>query len=51
MLHVLEKGVEQGKREMLDKACEWLKEWDAYRVCIEGHKDWFIEQFRKAMEE
>lgn len=51
MLHVLEKGVEQGRRELIDKACEWLKKWDAYRVCLEGNKDWFIEQFRKAMKE
>ena len=33
----------------IEKACEWLKKWDAYRVCLEGHKDWFIEQFKKAM--
>ena len=51
MLHVLEKGVEQGRRELIDKACEWLKKWDAYRVCLEGRKDWFIEQFKKAMKE
>lgn len=35
----------------IDKACEWLKQFDAYRLCLEGHKDYFIEQFRKAMEE
>jgi hypothetical protein len=51
MLHVLEKGVEQGRRELIDKACKWLKKWDAYRVCLEGRKDWFIEQFKKAMKE
>ena len=39
MLHVLEKGVEQGRRELIDKACKWLKKWDAYRVCLEGSKD------------
>ena len=33
----------------IEKACEWLKKWDTYRVCLEGHKDWFIEQFKKAM--
>jgi len=35
----------------IEKAVKFLKEWDAYRVCLEGHKDWFIEQFKKVMEE
>lgn len=30
----------------IEKAVRFLKEWDAYRVCLEGHKDWFIEQFK-----
>ena len=34
----------------IEKAVKFLKEWDAYRVCLEGHKDWFIEQFKKYME-
>lgn len=34
----------------IEKAVRFLKEWDAYRVCLEGHKDWFIEQFKKYME-
>lgn len=25
MLHVLEKGVKQGRRELIGKACEWLR--------------------------
>ena len=33
----------------IDKAMKFLKEWDAYRVCLEGHKDWFIEQFKNYM--
>ena len=33
----------------IEKAVEFLKGWDAYRVCLEGHKDWFIEQFKEAM--
>ena len=33
----------------IEKAVEFLKEWDAYRVCLEGHKDWFIEQFKNYM--
>lgn len=35
----------------IEKAERFLKEWDAYSVCLEGHKDWFIEQFKKYMEE
>lgn len=35
----------------IEKAVKFLKEWDAYRVCLEGHKDWFIEQFKKYMKE
>lgn len=34
----------------IEKAVRFLKEWDAYRVCLEGHKDWFIEQFKNYME-
>ena len=33
----------------IEKAVRFLKEWDAYRVCLEGHKDWFIEQFKNYM--
>ena len=33
----------------IEKAMKFLKEWDAYRVCLEGHKDWFIEQFKNYM--
>ena len=47
MLHVLTKGVEQGKREILDKACKWLSQTD---FCRYYNKE-FIDVFRKAMEE
>ena len=30
------------KDAFIEKAVKFLKEWDAYRVCLEGHKDWFI---------
>ena len=33
----------------IEKAMKFLKEWDAYRVCLEGHKDWLIEQFKNYM--
>ena len=48
-LYVLNKGVEQGRGEMLEKAVEWLKEhgkdywWDVTEQSLED--------FRKAMEE
>ena len=57
MLYVLTKGVEQGKREMLDKACEWLKS-NLYDYAGEDDKrnivpfdDAIFEDFKKAMEE
>ena len=49
--HAYFAGSENAREKLIDKACEWLKKWDAYRVCLEGNKDWFIEQFRKAMKE
>ena len=45
------RAVEIAREETIDKACEWLNQFDAYRLCLEGHKDYFIEKFRKAMEE
>lgn len=35
----------------IDKAVKFLEQWDAYRLCVEGHKEFFIENFKKAMEE
>ena len=49
MLHVLTKGVEQGKREILDKACEWLKKnRKNYSLNALGEK-YLIDDFKKAM--
>lgn len=48
-LYVLHKGVEQGRKEMLDEVCEWLKEngtlywWDE-------EDDEGLNDLRKAME-
>ena len=47
MLYVLEKGVKLGRRELIDKACEWLSQTD---FCHYYNKE-FIDAFRKAMEE
>lgn len=51
LLHVLHKGVEQGKKEMLDKACNWLYEYCRYGCCEYIEKNDFINDFKKAMEE
>ena len=48
MLHVLNKGAAIGRREMLDKACEWLNEnlpWSS------KPPRQIIEEFKQAMEE
>ena len=50
MLHVLNKGAAIGRREMLDKACEWLNNFyneDTHSYLVKED----IEGFRKAMEE
>lgn len=44
-----EAGAEWADKTMLEKACEWLKNFDAYRLCLEGQKDYFVECFCKAM--
>jgi len=44
MLHVLNKGHEQGYKDAIDKTCEWLK-------CNFNMPDDFESHFRKAMEE
>lgn len=53
-LYVLHKGVEQGKKEMLEKACKWLEEnagsYLLYPFC-EYDKGALLEDFRKAMKE
>ena len=38
------------RKQIVEDACKWLNQWDKYRVCLEGRKDWFIEQFRKSLE-
>lgn len=50
MLHVLEKGVKQGKRDLIEKACEFFT---PYIPDNSGGYDRasVIEQFKKAMEE
>ena len=47
MLHVLNKGAAIGRREMLDKACEWMNEflWSSKPLYQ------LIEDFKQAMEE
>lgn len=55
MLHVLHKGVEQGKKEMLDRVCKWLEEhsWD-YLVGADNVyillDDKMVSDLKKAME-
>lgn len=50
MLHVLHKGAAIGRREMLDKACEWL--YKRQQVDLEvPNMEKFINDFKKAMEE
>ena len=44
LIHVLHKGAAIGRKEMLDKACEWLK-------CNFNMPDDFESHFKKAMEE
>lgn len=56
MLHVLHKGAAIGRREMLDKACEFLKSYRQETPDGMGYiagiiNDETIEDFRKYMEE
>ena len=51
MLHVLTKGVEQGKREILDKACEWLKKNRKNYSSNALGEEYLIDDFKKAMKE
>lgn len=52
MLHVLHKGVEQGKAAMLDKAIKWLHKHllEYWQQSITDDSN-FINEFKKAMEE
>lgn len=51
LLHVLGKGVEQGKRELIDKACKWLRKELVNFEDYSGMGEELISDFRKAMEE
>lgn len=58
MLYVLQKGVKQGKKEMLDKTIEWLKEhfYDRKYEIRDDDGPWIdadvlLEDLKKAMEE
>jgi alpha-L-arabinofuranosidase len=58
-IYVLNKGVEQGRREMLDEVCEWLDknipvsdlENEHYVVFTEENKKNFIKDCKKSMNE
>lgn len=50
MLHVLNKGAAIGRREMLDKACEWLEQRQLVDLEVPNIEK-FINDFRKDMEE
>ena len=54
MLHVLNKGHEQGYKDAIDKACEWLNAnyAEIYLLARGGFSsDRVVEQFKKYMEE
>ena len=56
LLYVTEKTVERTKKELINKACEWIEDYKhLYKVLSSGSlsTDWdkFIREFRKAMEE
>lgn len=53
LIHPLHKGAAIGRREMLDKACEWLNDnlplyWGQVNA---DNTDRFVRIFKKAMEE
>ena len=50
LIHVLNKGAAIGRREMLDKACEWLYKRQQVDLVVSNIEK-FIDDFRKAMEE
>lgn len=43
-------GAQWADKTMIERACKWLNNFNAYRLCLEGQKDYFIESFRKAMQ-
>lgn len=55
MLHVLHKGVEQGKKEMIYKIKSLIKEWELHtsteaKYRMEAYKE-LLDEFMKTMEE
>lgn len=55
MLYVLQKGVKQGKKEMLDKAIEWLRN-ETMGLLLQPKENYelvqeFVDCFKEAMEE
>lgn len=55
MLHVLHKGVEQGKKEMIYKIKSLIKEWELHtsteaKYRIEAYRE-LLDNFMKSMEE
>jgi hypothetical protein len=50
MLHVLNKGAAIGRREMLDKACDWLEERQAVDLEVPNIEK-FISEFKKETKE
>jgi hypothetical protein len=42
-------GARSEREEVIERAVKWLESFDAYRLCVEGYKDVFIEQFKQAM--
>lgn len=50
MLHVLSKGVGQGKRETLDKVCEWLLNNVGFYSTNALGAEYMCERLRKEME-
>lgn len=57
LLHVLNKSAEQTKKQMIDRACEWLNAFLASHYVMRYHdncepvKEYVLEGFRRAMEE
>lgn len=50
MLHVLNKGAAIGRREMLDKTCEWLYKRQQVDLVVPNIEK-FINDFKQVMEE
>lgn len=51
LLHVLNKGVKQGKHEMLDRVCEFIAKNHCNYAKNALGEEYLIDDFKKAMEE